>query len=124
MYRYLGDCHNIAVAFNQELQLPICLLYGLRQDPGESQEHIMIHVGVIYKDLFLDENGLNSSPESLLLDLIDKNPEYLETKILYFNSFEDLDFLKILSLTGARISMDKVEFFKESIVKPFSLSQS
>ena len=123
MYRYLGDCHNIAVAFNQELKLPICLLYGLRQDPGDRPEHIMIHVGVIYKDLFLDEKGLNNSPESLLLDLIDMNPEYLETKILYFNSCEDLDFLKILALTGARISMDKVESFKESIVRPFKLSQ-
>ena len=124
MYRHLGDCHNIAVAFSQELLVPICLLYGLRELPGEGREHVMIHAGVIYKGLFLDEKGLNDSPESLLLDLIERNPEYVATKILYFDSSEDLDFIKILSLTGARLSADKIESFKESIVKPLIVSHS
>lgn len=115
-FQFLGDCYNVAVALHRLTGLPLCVLYGFRgPEFAKSPEFILIHVGVLHQGLFVDETGIQMEPRYLLKEFIKMNEPYEETKILNFDSYEDPQFIKILSQTGAQLSSDRIEFFMEWI---------
>lgn len=131
-YKFIGDCHHIAIALNRKYKLPIVFFYGEREDYQahgcdedcdagcdtlvdedvvEDVEYIMIHCGVVDNDVFRDFSGLNSSLDESLAEYIQVNQAYDHTEIFIFESEENSEFNRLVNLCGSRICEDRVQYF-------------
>lgn len=113
-FKYLGDCHNIAIALHRIYNLPIVFFYGERID-DHGTEHIMIHVGVDDGGNFRDFEGICSDHESSLEEYIVGNDPYDNLEIFEFDREDDPEFLRLVNICGSSVSEDRILIFLEKI---------
>jgi hypothetical protein len=112
-FKFLGNCHNVAIALHKLTNSPLCVLFGEREVHNHEKEFVLIHVGILYQGFFVDELGIQGEPENLLQKFKNINEPYSKTQIYQFESYEDPLFLETLRQTGARIIPEKIAFFME-----------
>ena len=114
-FNHLGDCHNVALALHRLSGLPLCILYGERDNACET-EYVLIHVGLIYQDCFFDELGNQSIPRDLLQEFVEANEPYSFTDIYHFET-DCGEFHKILSQTYAQVHPERVDKFMQWVLE-------